>query len=671
MIQRRFNSPRFSAIPLEHSRGFIHGLAVAVLLAGIAAGRADVILPKIIGDHMVLQRGMKAPIWGKASPGEKVSIQGDWQREPVGVIADKNGHWLTRIPTPAPGAPHNITIKGQNEIVLHDVLIGEVWICSGQSNMEMPVGYYSAIYRGVDHWQEELQHADLPEIRLLTVSNDFALSPRWDCNAKWVACNAETAKAFSAVGLFFGRELHKKLNVPIGLVDADFGGTVCEAWTSEQALRRIPDFTNAVDVLAQERGHSNEIAQANATKISEWAAQIETQSGSATNAALQLDDSAWRTAENLGRWTGDIQDYEGFITFRKTFDLPRDWENRDLELDLGPVDDRDFTYFNGAKIGETVGEELWSKPRVYEIPKALLHSGKNALTVCVLNTSGPGGIMGPVRLHPANETNLLALDHAWRFQIGTSYAALPHLVLPPRADVNSPSVLFNAMINPLVPFGIRGAIWYQGESNVGRAEQYRRLFPAMIADWRQHWGEGNFPFYYVQIAPFRYGNRGPGAALREAQLLSMKTPNTGMAVAMDSDSRKIHPENKQGVGHRLALWALAKTYGQSGLIYSGPLYKKMKIEGDKARIFFDYVGGGLTSNGKPVEHFTVAGKDGKFVPAHAEIDGDTIVVSNPEVKRPAAVRYAWADTDESSFGNKEGLPASSFRTDEPKGNATH
>lgn len=507
MVQRRFNLPRFSAIPLLHLRRFIHGLPVIVLLAGIPASRADVTLPKIIGDHMVLQRGMKAPIRGEATPGEKVRIQGDWQRKAITVVADKNGHWMTKIPTPAPGGPHSITIKGQNEIVLHDVLIGEVWVCSGQSNMEMPVGYHdSAVYKGVDHWQEELKHADIPDIRLLTVSNDFALSPRWDCDARWVVCNAETAKAFSAVGFFFGRELHEKLNVPIGLVDADYGGTVCEAWTSEQALRAIPDFTNALDLLAQERDRSNEVAQANAKKV---------------------------------------------------------------------------------------------------------------------------------------------------------------------VNINSPSVLFNAMINPLIPFGIRGAIWYQGESNVGRAEQYRRLFPAMIADWRRHWGEGNFPFYYVQIAPFHYGNRGPAAALREAQLLSMKTPNTGMAVAMDSDSHKIHPENKQGVGHRLALWALAKTYGQTGFVYSGPLYKRMKIEGDRVRIFFDYAGSGLTSNGKPVEHFTIAGAEGKFVPALAEIDDSTIVVSSPEVSQPKAVRYAWGEADESSFGNKEGLPASSFRTDEPKGNTTN
>ena len=480
---------------MKHPNRFTNWFAATALIFGAAALRAAIVLPKVIGDHMVLQTGMKAPIWGQAAPGEEISIQGDWQHKWVRVTAGKDGHWLAKIPTPAPGGPHIIIIKGQNEIVLHDVLIGEVWVCSGQSNMEMPVGYFYEGYSGVDNWQEELKRADLPEIRFFTVPNDFALSPRWDCDGKWVSCNAETAKAFSAVGFFFGRELHEKLNVPIGLVDADFGGTVCEAWTSEETLRTFPDFTNALDRVIQQREHSNATAQVNA---------------------------------------------------------------------------------------------------------------------------------------------------------------------------NWPSVLFNAMINPLIPFGIRGAIWYQGESNIGRAEQYRRLFPAMITDWRHHWEEGTFPFYYVQIAPFRYPNPGMAAALREAQLLSLNTPNTGMAVTMDSDSNNLHPHNKQAVGHRLALWALAKTYGRPHIVYSGPLYKKMKIEGEKARIFFAYAGSGLTSNGKPLEHFTIAGADGKFVPAHAEIDGITILVSSPAVSRPASVRYAWGDADESSFGNKEGLPASSFRTDEPK-----
>jgi sialate O-acetylesterase len=651
------------------NRSFKFSSRVAIL-AGVAClstlSRADVTLPKIIGDHMILQRGTAAPIWGKAAPGEKISIRGDWQSNAVVTTADKKGNWLVKIPVPAPGAPHSITIEGKNKIVLSDVLIGEVWICSGQSNMEMPVGDYGGGYSGVTNWQEELSRADIPEIRLFTVENSFALSPQFDCRGNWSVCDSNSARAFSAVGFFFGRELHEKLKVPIGLISADFGGTVCEAWTSEQTLKNFPDFTNTLASLERARNHPAEAERENAAKISAWTKKIEPANGSDTNAAFDLDDSSWAVAQNLGGGAGDIQLFQGFVTFRKAFELPAGWINRDLILELGPVDDMDFTFFNGAKVGQTVGELTWSQPRIYSISKSLLKPGKNILTVCVLNTGGPGGIGGPVRLHPDDEKNSIALDHDWRYRAGVKNSDLPQLILPSQADANSPSVLFNAMISPLIPFGIRGAIWYQGESNIGRDEQYRRLFPAMIADWRRHWGEGDFPFYFVQIAPFHYPNVGLSPALREAQMLSMRAPNTGMAVTMDSDSYNLHPKNKQPVGHRLALWARAKTYGETNLIFSGPIYRAMKIEGDKIRLFFDYVGGGLVANGKSLEHFVIAGADGKFVPARAEIDRETIVVSADSVKRPVVARYAWADGDESSFGNVEGLPASPFRTDAPQ-----
>jgi sialate O-acetylesterase len=641
---------------------FVRAFALTALFAAGANLHAKITLPKIVGDHMVLQRGMAAPIWGRAAPGEKISVRADWRRRTATATAGADGRWMVKIPTPKAGGPHTITIQGGSEkIVLHDVLIGEVWVCSGQSNMEFPVGYYSGGYSGATNWENELQHADFPDVRLFTVQNAFALSPQFDCEGNWTNCNADTAEAFSAVAFFFGRELHEKLKVPVGLVDSDFGGTVCEAWTSADTLNEFPDFADALKAEEMERDHSNELAQANAAKLSEWSKQIEPADGAATNAAPDLDDSSWSLAPNLG----DDQSNVGFITFRKEFDLPADWQGRDSVLELGPVDDMDFTYLNGVKIGRTVGELTWSRPRVYQVPASALKPGTNVLTVCVLNTGGPGGVSGPVRLHPANDSHSLSLDHDWRFQAGVKYSALPQLILPPRADANSPSVLFNAMIAPLIPFGIRGAMWYQGESNIGRAAQYRRLFPAMIADWRRHWGEGNFPFYFVQIAPFRYSNPGMAADLREAQLLSMGVSNTGMAVTMDSDSNNLHPRNKQPVGHRLALWALAKTYGEKNLVFSGPIYRSMKVEGSQVRLFFDYTDGGLTSGGKPLEHFTIAGADGKFVPARAEIDGDTIVVSSDAVPHPMAVRYAWGDADESSFGNQAGLPAPSFRTDAP------
>ncbi|HZI32062.1 MAG TPA: 9-O-acetylesterase, partial [Candidatus Binatia bacterium] len=480
-----------------NSSSFARAVTVMALWAG-ASLQAAILLPKIIGDHMVLQRGVAAPIWGQATPGEKISVQADWQPRAISVTAGHDGKWLVKIPTPKAGSdqPHTIIINGDHEkIVLHDVLVGEVWVCSGQSNMEFPVGYAYGAYSGATNWEQELQHADFPAIRLFTVENSFALSPQFDCKGQWLLCNSNSAKVFSAVAYFFGRELHEKLKVPIGLVDSDFGGTVCEAWTSADTLKQFPDFAAGLKTVEMERTHSNELAQAAARELSEWATQIVSAADLAAVAAPGVDDSSWNVAQDLG----DNQPYLGFITFRKTFTLPADWSSRDLMLQLGPVDDMDFTYLNGVKIGQTVGENKWSQPREYAVAKSLIKPGTNVLTVCVLNTGGPGGISGPVRLQPVGSTSMLELDHDWRFQTGTGYQDLPQLKISELANANTPSVLFNAMIAPLIPFGIRGAIWYQGESNVGRAAQYRRLFPAMIADWRRHWGEGDFPFYFVQI----------------------------------------------------------------------------------------------------------------------------------------------------------------------------
>ena len=647
---------------LAKAKGFALGLVIAWLSS--MDSRGAITLPRIIGDHMVLQRGMPAPLWGTAEPGETISVRADWRWRALTVTADQDGKWMVKLPTPKAGGPHVITLQGKKDkIVLHDVLVGEVWVCSGQSNMEFPVGYQAEGYWGVTNWETELQHADFPEMRLFTVPNAFALAPRSDGAGNWTNANAETVKTFSAVGYFFGRDLHENLKVPIGLISSDFGGTVCEAWTSADTLKTIPDFAEGLKAVETQRDHPDELKQADASKVSEWTRQLEAAVGAQPPAAPA--DTAWNVATNVGAWTGDIQFYEGIVTFRKTLDLPDGWTNRDLVLELGPVDDMDFTYLNGVKIGQTIGTQTWSQPRAYPVPASALRPGSNVLVVCVLNTGGPGGIYGPARLRPAAGGDPLSLDHDWTFQVGAKYSALPQLVLSPGVSANSPSVLFNAMIAPLIPFAIRGAIWYQGESNIGRAAQYRRLFPAMIADWRAHWGEGDFPFYFTQIAPFHYPNPGLSAELREAQFLSLRTPNTGMAVTMDSDSNNLHPRNKQPVGHRLALWALARTYGQKDREFSGPLYRTMKVEGDHVRLFFDHADGGVAAGAGPLAHFTIAGADGTFVPARAEIDGRTILVSSPAVPHPVAVRYGWNDTDESSFGNVAGLPAASFRTDAP------
>jgi sialate O-acetylesterase len=454
-------------------------LWLAILLP-VAAARADVKLPAVFGDHMVVQQQMPVTVWGWADPGEKVSVK--LADRAAAVTAGGDGKWRATLDPVSAGGPFELSVAGKNNITLKNVLVGEVWICSGQSNMEW------SVLRSANP-QEEAAAAEYPRIRLFTVAKNVAAQPQDDCKGAWAACSPQSVGGFSAVGYYFGREIHKETGAPVGLINTSWGGTICEAWTSREALEADKDFA---PILAR----------------------------SATFAANQP---------------------------------------------------------------------------------------------------------------------------------------------------NQASVLYNGMIHPLAPFGFRGALWYQGESNVGRAEQYRKLFPAMIADWRRQWGQGDFPFLYVQLAPYAYGN-GAAPTLAEqweSQLKTLSVPNTGMAVTTDiGDVKDIHPKNKQEVGRRLALWALAKTYGKSGIVYSGPLFKSAQVEGDKIRVSFTHAGGGLVAReGKPLTHFTIAGADEEFVPATATIDGDTIVVHSPDVPKPVAVRFGWRNDAEPNLFNKEGLPASPFRSD--------
>jgi sialate O-acetylesterase len=480
-----------------YQRHLRYGMAVLFLLlfAGLSS-RADIKLPAIISDNMVLQRDITAPIWGWAEPGEKVTVKASWQWLSTSTKTNANGQWMVKLSTPKAAGPHRITIRGTNEIALDNVLVGEVWVCSGQSNMQWSV-------RQSDNADAEIAAADFPQIRLFTVERKVAFEPQKDCTGQWLLCTPETIANFSAVAYFFGRELHKELNVPVGLIHTSWGGTPAEAWTKKAVLAADPDLA------------------------------------------------------------------------------------------------------------------------------------------AMLGSIPPEGI-----------------------------------------NPYSPAALYNAMIAPLIPYGIRGAIWYQGESNVGRASQYRKLFPAMIANWRDDWGQGDFPFYYVQIAPFKYPGQTDTAAaqLREAQLMTLSVPNTGMVVTTDiGNVDDIHPTNKQEVGRRLALWALAKTYGRKHVVYSGPIYRSMKVEKRAishsgvpgiadyeavVRLFFDYVDGGLVARDEPLTGFVIAGPDRNFTEAKAVIDGDAINVSNENVKDPVAVRFGYSNTATPNLFNKAHLPASPFRTDD-------
>ena len=492
--------------------------------------RAEVKLPGLLSDGMVIQQGMKVNIWGTAAPGEQVSVS--LKDQQVSAVADGEGQWKVKLGPLNAGGPFTLTIAGKNTIALHDVMVGEVWVCSGQSNMEMPVGTNSEGWSGnVNNFQEEIARADYPELRMFTVQKSVAGKPQRDVKGYWVTARPQTVGEFSAVGYFFARELLKVLNVPVGMIHSSWGGTPAEAWTSRGTLQSEADLKS---ILESE------------TKL-------------------------------LSPYPKTMQDFEQqFSHWRQ--------ESDKAESDGAPVP---------------------TAPTIPDDPRR----------------------------------------NPWR-----------------------PAGLFNAMIMPLTPYAIRGAIWYQGESNAERPAQYRKLFPAMIRDWRRVWGEGDFPFLFVQLA--NWGIYSPEAnwpELREAQLKTLSLPKTGMAVAIDiGDGSDIHPKNKQEVGHRLALAAQAIAYGRD-VIYSGPIYESMSIEGGKIRLRFKHVYGGLMAKGgepSALGGFQIAGNDHKFVSGQARIDGDCVVVRSEEVAQPLAVRYAWGMNPECNLYNRAGLPASPFRTDD-------
>lgn len=651
------------------TRNLVTALVAFLWLATTAV--AEVKLPSLFADGMVLQQRSNVTVWGWAEPGERVSVRGSWQW--LGrstATTDAEGRWQVRLNTPRAGGPHTLTIQGNNEIVLSDILIGEVWVCSGQSNMEWTLRMLAT-----EDARQAAAEADYPQIRLFSVKRVYNVEPQADCEGQWQVCTPETALNFSAVAYYFGRELHEKLNVPIGLINTSWGGTPAEAWASAAALRAHGDFGDALNRIEYPEQYEQAAREQFARDVALWEQQLpEFDRGTQENwQAPALDDSDWETMELPGLWSGtELENLDGVVWFRRITNLPPSWARADLELTLGPIDDIDTVWINGVKVGTTVG---YDRPRTYRIPAQVLRTGPNVIAVRVVDLQLEGGFSGSsdaMRIGAPGETERVGATVAgqWKYKIGYRGAvpAVPQSARTAPLNQNTPTVLYNTMIHPLIPFRIAGAIWYQGESNVGRSLQYRTLFPAMITDWRTRWGQGDFPFYYVQIAPYRYdrSDAPDSAFLREAQMLSLKSAtNVGMAVTMDIGSESdIHPRNKHDVGKRLALWALGKTYNQRGVVFSGPLYKAMKVERDTIRLSFDHVGGGLVSRGGPLAAFEIAGIDRTFVPAKADIVGDSVVVSSSQVPNPVAVRYAFRNWVQPNLFNAAGLPASSFRTDD-------
>jgi sialate O-acetylesterase len=663
-------------------------LAVFMLLA--AYGQDMPFVHPIFSNDMVVQRGVKVPVWGWTTPGELVKVNMYGSNDLV--RADATGKWMAKIGPFKAGGPYVMRIEsppvvaemtegaicgmdgkcemspvvvtgGDKKAIFFNVMVGDVWICSGQSNMEMGIGAIKA--------PEDVAKADNENIRFFTVPKSIQFEPQQTTNSSWQVCTPKSIASggwggFSAVGYLFGKNIQEDQKIPIGLIGTYWGGTVAEAWTSAEALNTMPDFAEAIK--------NQNIAIENMKtgmddynkRVDDW--WIKNDPGSAARWEAVTVDKEWPIMSLPGLWESKgLPDFDGVVWFKKEINLTAKEATKDYIISLGPIDDRDVTWVNGEKVG---GMDTWNLARKYKVPAKLLKEGINVITIRVLDTGGGGGIYGQpgeLSFNSNDGAAKISLAGDWKYRISIDLkktAAFP-LQLS-KNNPNAPTVLFNGMIAPIIPFPVKGAIWYQGESNCGRAIQYQKLLPTMIKDWRTRFGVGNFGFYIVQLANFMATKPEPTesawAELREAQAItSQEIPKTGLALAIDIGmANDIHPINKQEVARRLALAAKAMTYGKK-IEYSGPVMGHAAIGNGKIRVWFKHAVG-LTSLGEPVKGFAIAGNDGKFVWADAVIERDTIVVSSPLVKYPTQVRYAWADNPICNLYNAAGLPAVPFRT---------
>lgn len=629
---------------------------------------AQLTLSSIFTDNMVLQRQSEVPIWGKALPDKKVEIITSWDKKNYKTITDSKGKWEIKVSTPVAGGPHSITVSTskKNTITVNNILMGDVWICSGQSNMEMQMNSIGVVAN------TEIQNAIYPNVRLLTIDHNTSTVPLTEApviKGGWRVCSPKTVADFSAVAYFFGRDINQSQNIPIGLINVSFGGTIAEAWTSEETLKLYPYFSEDLkDLKNFDIKQENKVKKIQ-TQLVNWGIKVDSVDTGLKNGwnLRTFDDKSWKTfkvpdvIENQG-----FGGFDGVFWIRKEINIPQSWDGKELVLNLGDIDDADFVYFNGIQFGNGYG---WNVNRRYVLPAQLAKEGKATIAIRVVDTGGDGGFRKEknniyIELSPENR---ISLEGDWKINTSTLLKDVPEIPKIQSKSPNIPTLLYNAMINPIIPYGMKGVIWYQGEANAGAPRYYYDIFPLLINDWRTKWNN-NFPFYYVQLTNYTTLQTKPEesqwAIIRDAQLNTLHLSNTGMAVTIDvGEAENIHPKNKQDVGKRLAYIALAKTYGEP-IPYSGPIFNSYKIEVNKIRISFKYTDGGLkTKNDEMLKGFTIAGADRRFYWADAVIEGDDIIVSCLNVKYPVAVRYAWAQNPIFNLYNGVGLPASPFRTD--------
>ena len=700
-------------------------ILACVFLPQFSAAADALKMPALFSDNMVLQGGKNVPIWGKAAPQEKVTLQ--YAGHTATAVADGNGAWHATLDLAnSPKDPFDMTVSGDKSaspITIKNVAAGEVWLASGQSNMFKPIGPGPSMQPN-DNWQQVVAESANPQIRVFTVGMRPSEAPLGDCGGKWEVASPQTTAHFTAAGYFFAHELNKQLHVPIGVIHSSWGGTRAEPWTSLSGFSSDPDLSAVANEEIQAyTDHPNALKQYDAA-VAQWAQSNHYSDPGNSGEKSGFANPSTGTSDWKPVGMGSAKITPGIHWYRTAVNIPADWEGKPLFLRLATLSGFDTVYFNNTRVGgiDLSAAEKVGSGRTYQVPANLVKGGPATVAIRLVSFLPAGGVMNPAwqtamvsgNAHQGwgpwvtkTELDFPALDPA-------AIAAYPKLP-PDLPNWDTATHLFNGMINPLIPYGIAGVLWYQGESNAdlspwvlpahpnNRAYQgdhpdpaplYRKLLPALINDWRDEWkkrgGNGDFPFYYCQLANYKKKQLQPSesawAEVRESQRVTLgSVPNTGMAVLIDIGFEKdIHPTDKEDVGSRLALWALAQTYGHK-LEDSGPLYQSMKVEGNKIRVAFSH-SGTLTAKelpdnyqpqtvkpdtvplmkplpDSPLQGFEISGSDGKFVWAHASIEGNTVVVSSQNVSRPTAVRYAWADNPTCNLYNDAGLPASPFRTD--------
>jgi sialate O-acetylesterase len=657
---------------------FPRWFAFICLMIAASSLPAKVVLPGVFSEHMVLQRGAAVPIWGLADPGEHVTVEFLGQKKTA--IADANGNWMTKLDAlPANPEPEALRVSGNSTndtIVISDVLVGDVWICSGQSNMEFVMGQLKyTIYA------DDLKTADLPLVRQGTVARNPRVEPTNNTTVRWQTCTPKSVDGFTAVGFYFAREISKELGVPIGLLHSSWGGTSAESWTSESALDTVPDFkVRADEQIANLKNLPGQIKTFPAA-LAAW--EKENGRVDLKNAGEQdgwqntdTDVSDWHKTKLQASWYDSGLTNGGIVWLRKEVDLPGTSAGRSFRFDLGLVNQEYVTaYWNGEKIGESgkKAPEFYFGYVHFDVPSKLLKPGKNVFALrFVVDAADKSPITRGAFQPGFSDLGVTNWDDDCVIKVEKEFPPLTKLAQAARPAVpkgdgpHTASALFNGMIQPLIPFGIKGVLWYQGESDTRRAFAYRKLLPLLISDWRSRWGY-DFPFIIQQLPNYSASGaeNTEWAELREAEALTAASlTNCYLAVGIGAgEANNVHPKNKREVGRRLAQVALANVYGKS-ILFSGPVYDSMVAEGNSIRLKFKHADDLKSLNGQPLNHFTIAAADQKFLPAEARIDSGTVVVSNSQIREPVAVRYAFINNPEDcNFSNASGLPAMPFRTD--------